>query len=55
MFNMSYYSFASLWFSGVGSGAALVIAQYTAFKIQHEHALTLPQRYKDLAVINDTL
>lgn len=38
------FSFASLWLSGIGSGAALIIAQYTAFKIQHEHGLTLAQR-----------
>ena len=76
------FSFASLWFSGLGSGLSLVnnqllltlntlmildimllalmmeenqnldystlipqvIAQYTAFKIQHEHDMTLTQR-----------
>jgi len=38
------FSFASLWFSGVGSAMALIVAQYTAFKIQHEHCLTLAQR-----------
>jgi len=38
------FSFASLWLSGVGSGLALIVAQYTAFKIQHEHGLTLSQR-----------
>ena len=65
----SSFSFASLWFSGLGSGLSLVIsswrgelflptssflmmsccilqviAQYTAFKIQHEHDMTLAQR-----------
>jgi len=38
------FSFTSLWFSGVGSAVALILAQYTAFKIQHEHCLTFPQR-----------
>jgi len=39
------FSFSSLWFSGVGSGVALVVAQYSAFKIQREHDLTLRQRF----------
>jgi hypothetical protein len=38
-------SFVSLWLSGVGSGLALIVAQYSALKIQHEHCLTLSQRY----------
>merc|ERR550519_2376481 len=38
------FSFCSLWFSGLGSGLSLVVAQYTAIKIQHEHGLTLGQR-----------
>lgn len=38
------FRFSSLWFSGFGSGVSLVVAQYTAFKIQHEHGLTLIQR-----------
>ena len=38
------FSFSSLWFSGLGSGLSLVVAQYTAIKIQHEHDLTLGQR-----------
>jgi len=38
------FTFSSLWFSGIGSGVSLVVAQYTAFKIQHEHGLTLGQR-----------
>jgi len=38
------FSFSSLWFSGLGSSLSLCVAQYTAFKIQHEHDLTLQQR-----------
>merc|ERR1719228_1339301 len=38
------FSFSSLWFSGLGSGLSLVVAQYTAIKIQHEHDLTMAQR-----------
>eukprot|EP00092_Neocalanus_flemingeri_P038085 GFUD01041455.1.p1 GENE.GFUD01041455.1~~GFUD01041455.1.p1 ORF type:complete len:775 (+),score=224.78 GFUD01041455.1:337-2661(+) len=38
------FAFSSLWFSGMGSGLSLVVAQYTAFKIQHEHDLTFSQR-----------
>merc|ERR1719244_2339262 len=38
------FSFSSLWFSGLGSALSLIVAQYTAFKIQHEHDLTLGQR-----------
>merc|ERR1719244_324526 len=38
------FSFSSLWFSGLGSGLSILVAQYTAFKIQHEHGLTLGQR-----------
>jgi len=38
------FSFSSLWFSGFGSALSLIVAQYTAFKIQHEHDLTLSQR-----------
>jgi len=38
------FSFSSLWMSGIASAIALIIAQYTAFKIQHEHCLTLAQR-----------
>ncbi|XP_023340990.1 uncharacterized protein LOC111711003 isoform X2 [Eurytemora carolleeae] len=38
------FSFVSLWFSGIGSALALIVAQYSAFKIQHEHSLTLSQR-----------
>ena len=36
--------FSSLWFSGLGSAVSLILAQYTAVKIQHEHDLTLGQR-----------
>jgi len=38
------FSFSSLWFSGLGSALSLIVAQYTAFKIQHEHDLTISQR-----------
>jgi len=38
------FAFSSLWFSGFGSALSLIVAQYTAFKIQHEHSLTLGQR-----------
>ena len=38
------FAFSSLWFSGLGSALSLIVAQYTAFKIQHEHDLTLGQR-----------
>jgi len=38
------FSFTSLWFSGLASGLALSVAQYAAFKIQHEHDITLSQR-----------
>ena len=38
------FSFSSLWFSALGSALSLIVAQYTAFKIQHEHDLTLGQR-----------
>ena len=36
--------FSSLWFSGLGSAVSLILAQYTAVKMQHEHDLTLGQR-----------
>jgi len=39
------FAFSSLWFSGLGSALSLIVAQYTAFKIQHEHDLTLSQRF----------
>jgi len=38
------FSFSSLWMSGIASAIALIVAQYTAFKIQFEHCLTLSQR-----------
>eukprot|EP00090_Calanus_glacialis_P026119 TRINITY_DN4096_c0_g1_i7.p1 TRINITY_DN4096_c0_g1~~TRINITY_DN4096_c0_g1_i7.p1 ORF type:complete len:770 (-),score=237.96 TRINITY_DN4096_c0_g1_i7:508-2817(-) len=38
------FAFSSLWFSGLGSALSLIVAQYTAVKIQHEHDLTLGQR-----------
>ena len=38
------FAFSSLWFSGLGSALSLIVAQYTAFKIQHEHDLTWEQR-----------
>ena len=38
------FAFSSLWFSGLGSALSLVVAQYSALKIQHEHDLTLGQR-----------
>jgi hypothetical protein len=38
------FSFSSLLFSGLGSALSLLVAQYTAFKIQHEHDLTFSQR-----------
>jgi len=38
------FAFSSLWFSGLGSALSLIVAQYTAFKIQHEHDITLGQR-----------
>merc|ERR1712142_413029 len=38
------FSFSSLWFSALGSALSLIVAQYTAFKIQHEHDITLGQR-----------
>ena len=38
------FAFSSLWFSGLGSALSPIVAQYTAFKIQHEHDLTLGQR-----------
>jgi len=38
------FAFSSLWFSGLGSALSLIVAQYTAFKIQHEHDLTFSQR-----------
>ena len=38
------FSFKSLWLSGVASGLSLCVAQYSAFKIQHEHDMTLSQR-----------
>ena len=38
------FAFSSLWFSGLGSALSLIVAQYTALKIQHEHDLTLGQR-----------
>jgi len=38
------FTFRSLWFSGLGSALSLVVAQYTALKIQHEHDLTFGQR-----------
>ena len=41
------FSFKSLWLSGVASGLSLCVAQYSAFKIQHEHDMTLSQRYKE--------
>merc|ERR1719189_2538830 len=39
------FSFKSLWLSGVASGLSLCVAQYSAFKIQHEHDMTLTQRF----------
>jgi len=38
------FTFSSLWFSGLASALSLVVGQYTAFKVQHEHGLTLGQR-----------
>ena len=38
------FRFSSLWMSGLGSGLSLAVAQYSAFKIQHEHDTTLSQR-----------
>lgn len=38
------FTFSSLWFSGLGSFLSLAVAQYTAFKIQHEHDMILAQR-----------
>ena len=38
------FRFNSLWMSGVGSGLSLCVAQYSAFKIQHEHDTTIGQR-----------
>ena len=38
------FGFKSLWLSGVASGLSLCVAQYSAFKIQHEHDMTLSQR-----------
>jgi len=38
------FTFSSLWFSGLASLLSLVVGQYTAFKVQHEHGLTLGQR-----------
>merc|ERR1712106_1066078 len=38
------FAFSSLWFSGLGSALSLIVAQYSALKIQHEHSLTLGQR-----------
>ena len=43
------FSFSSLWFSGLGSALSLTVAQYTAFKIQHEHDLTLGQRLERMS------
>ena len=39
------FGFKSLWLSGVASGLSLCVAQYSAFKIQHEHDMTLSQRW----------
>ena len=38
------FRFSSLWLSGVGSAVSLCTAQYSAFKIQHEHDTTMAQR-----------
>ena len=38
------FQFKSLWNSGIASGLSLCIAQYSAFKIQREHDLTIVQR-----------
>ena len=38
------FRFSALWLSGVGSGLSLCTAQYSAFKIQHEHDTTTTQR-----------
>eukprot|EP00092_Neocalanus_flemingeri_P079336 GFUD01098833.1.p1 GENE.GFUD01098833.1~~GFUD01098833.1.p1 ORF type:complete len:443 (+),score=80.62 GFUD01098833.1:626-1954(+) len=38
------FSFSSLWFSGLNSALSLLVAQYTALKIQHKLDLTLGQR-----------
>ena len=38
------FQFKSLWNSGIASGLSLCIAQYSAFKIQREHDLTIIQR-----------
>ena len=42
------FRFSSLWMSGVASGLSLAVAQYSAFKIQHEHDTTLSQRWVTL-------
>jgi len=39
------FGFSSLWFSGFGSLMSLVVAQYNGYKIQHEHCMTLSQRF----------
>ena len=38
------FRFSGLWLSGVASGLALCTAQYSAFKIQHEHDITTTQK-----------
>ena len=38
------FRFSCLWLSAVGSGMSLCTAQYSAFKIQHEHDTTSSQR-----------
>ena len=38
------FRFSALWMSGVASGLSLCIAQYSAFKIQHEHDTTVGQK-----------
>ena len=38
------FRFSALWLSGVGSGLSLCTAQYSAFKIQHEHDTTVGQK-----------
>lgn len=55
-YKINEFSFASLWLSGTGSALALIVAQYSAFKIQHEHSLTLPQRFLYLlACVSNTV
>jgi len=55
-YKINEFSFASLWLSGTGSALALIVAQYSAFKIQHEHSLTLRQRFLYLlACVSNTV